>query len=164
MLDHPSSLFCHFFEMLFHISVLLGVSVAVIKHHGQKQLGKERVYFSIQFHITVYHPWKPGQELKQQESDAEAGKTAVNWFAPPCLLCVLFWFCLFVFCFLGFCFVWFLYTCQDDLWRLAPHTMSFPTSQSGRGAFSIEVPSSQRTLACDKLTKNHLTRLKKKIS
>jgi hypothetical protein len=41
------------------------LSIAAIKHHDQKQCGVERVYFSQQFHITVHHWGRPGQELKQ---------------------------------------------------------------------------------------------------
>lgn len=33
-----------------------------MKHHNQKQLGKERVYFSVLIHITVHHWRKSGQE------------------------------------------------------------------------------------------------------
>ena len=32
-----------------------GVSIIAIKHHYQKQFGKERVHFSLQFFITVHH-------------------------------------------------------------------------------------------------------------
>ena len=36
--------------------VLVGVAIAAIKHHDQKQLGEERVYFAhVQFHIIVHH-------------------------------------------------------------------------------------------------------------
>lgn len=44
-------------------SALIRFYVAVIKgHSGQKQLGMERVYFSL--HISVRHLGKPGQKLK----------------------------------------------------------------------------------------------------
>lgn len=66
-------LFCHSFALrcilvlftgifLFHawgsgmLNLILGrVSTAVVKHHDQKPLGEERVYFSLEFHIAVYH-------------------------------------------------------------------------------------------------------------
>jgi hypothetical protein len=41
-------------------SVLVEVSIAVIKCHDQKQLGKERVYFVVQ--LVVHHSGKAGQE------------------------------------------------------------------------------------------------------
>ena len=41
-------------------SVLVEVSIAVIKCHDQKQLGKERIYFILQ--LVVHHSGKAGQE------------------------------------------------------------------------------------------------------
>lgn len=38
--------------------VLVSVSMAVIKHRDQKQLGKERVYFSLHVRTTVAHEGK----------------------------------------------------------------------------------------------------------
>lgn len=40
------------------------VSIAVIGHHEHKQLEEEEVYFSLQFHITVHHRRKSGQEIR----------------------------------------------------------------------------------------------------
>jgi hypothetical protein len=34
--------------------VLIRLSVAMIKHQGQSNFGKERVYFSFHFHITLH--------------------------------------------------------------------------------------------------------------
>jgi hypothetical protein len=34
-------------------AVLVRVTIAVMKHCDQKQLGEERVYFTLEFHITV---------------------------------------------------------------------------------------------------------------
>lgn len=45
------------------------------KHHGQKQLGQEMVYFRLQ--LLVCHPGKPGQELKA-ETDAESMEDATH--------------------------------------------------------------------------------------
>jgi hypothetical protein len=47
---------------LIPISVLVRVSIALIKHHDQKQLEEVRAYFILQG--TVHHPGKPGQKLK----------------------------------------------------------------------------------------------------
>lgn len=43
------------------ICVLVRVSIAVVKHHDQKRLGKERVY-GLYFQVTVYDCRKSGQE------------------------------------------------------------------------------------------------------
>ena len=43
-------------------SLSLRVSVTVVKHHDQNQVGDERVYFILQ--LVVHHPGKSGQELK----------------------------------------------------------------------------------------------------
>ena len=51
------------------------ISIAVRRHHDQKQLGEERVYFSLHFHITGQHGGKSGQELKQWRN-LEAGADA----------------------------------------------------------------------------------------
>ncbi|XP_076412618.1 uncharacterized protein LOC121824298 isoform X3 [Peromyscus maniculatus bairdii] len=37
------------------------LSIIVIKHHNQKQLEEQRIYFSLEFHITVHHQRKSGQ-------------------------------------------------------------------------------------------------------
>ena len=42
--------------------VLVRSTIAVIKHHGQKQLGKERVYFILQ--LIIHHARKSGQDLE----------------------------------------------------------------------------------------------------
>jgi hypothetical protein len=44
--------------------ILIRVSVAVLKHHDQKSLRKERLYFILQ--LIFHHPGKSGQELKAQ--------------------------------------------------------------------------------------------------
>ena len=44
------------------ISGLVRVSSAVVKRHGQKQLGEKKGLFFLLFHITVYHWRKLGQE------------------------------------------------------------------------------------------------------
>lgn len=36
-------------------SVLVMVSIAVIRPHDQKQLEEERIYFRFHIHITVHH-------------------------------------------------------------------------------------------------------------
>lgn len=39
-----------------HRSLFLSYfSIAVIKHHDQKQHGEEMIYLILQLHITVYH-------------------------------------------------------------------------------------------------------------
>ena len=42
--------------------VLVGISIAVTKHHDKKQLGEERIFFILWF--IFHHPGKSGQELK----------------------------------------------------------------------------------------------------
>ena len=54
-------------------SVLVRASIAVIKHHDQKQLVEERVCFSLQF--AVHHPGKSDRP-ETQGRDLEAGADA----------------------------------------------------------------------------------------
>lgn len=56
------------------ISVLIRVSIAVIKHHDQKQLGEGRTYF------TLYHAGKSGLEVKPRSQWITA-----YWLASPSL-------------------------------------------------------------------------------
>jgi hypothetical protein len=51
------------------------VSITEMKHSDKKQVGQERVLFSLCFHITVHHWRKSGQELKQG-CNLEAGADA----------------------------------------------------------------------------------------
>jgi hypothetical protein len=60
------------------------VSIAVIKTN-QKPLGQERVYFSLQFPITVHHCGKSQQELRQGRN-LEAGTDAEAMEGGVCLL------------------------------------------------------------------------------
>ena len=43
---------------------LIRLSITLVKYHGQKQVGEERVCFSLHFHIAVHHQRKSGQEPK----------------------------------------------------------------------------------------------------
>jgi hypothetical protein len=38
------------------------VSMAVVRPHGQRKLEEERVYFSLEFHVTVCYQRMSGQE------------------------------------------------------------------------------------------------------
>lgn len=65
----------------------LGVSVAVIKYHD-KRLGKQRVYFSLQFYITVHHWERSGQEFKGRNLQAgtqEKARRNAAYRLAPCL-------------------------------------------------------------------------------
>ena len=53
----------------------LRFSIAVIKDHDQEQVGKERTYFSFQFHCTGHYSGSSQKELKQG-GDVEAGVDA----------------------------------------------------------------------------------------
>ena len=46
--------------------VLVRTFIAVIKHHDQKQLGEERVSFSVQFHNTLITEGSQGRHLRQE--------------------------------------------------------------------------------------------------
>ena len=64
-----------------------------MKHHDQKQLGEEKVYFP-QFHTIVLHQKHAGQELKRgkkPECGADAEATEECCFLPfsPALLSLL---------------------------------------------------------------------------
>ena len=55
------------------------VSITEMKHSDKKQVGQERVLFSLCFHITVHHWRKSGQELKQgQNLETGAGAEATD--------------------------------------------------------------------------------------
>ena len=45
--------------------VLIRVSVAVMKHRDQKQFVTERIYFILNFQVTVHHWEKQEQEVKE---------------------------------------------------------------------------------------------------
>lgn len=66
-------------------TALVRVFIAVIKHQGQKQLGKEQVYSSLQ--LSSHNPSPPPKELGAGR-DAEATKgcyllTHSSWLAEP---------------------------------------------------------------------------------
>jgi hypothetical protein len=126
------------------------VSIAVIKHHDQKQPGQERVYFSLQFHTTDHHWGKSGQELRQELIQRPWRNTAYR-LAPHGLLSLL------------------SYTIQDHQPRDGtPHSELSPlpltTNQENdpevwpqvhlvrEDIFSIEIPPFKMTLACVQLT------------
>lgn len=46
------------------VTTCIRVSVAVIKHDEQKQLGKERIYFILK--LVVHYLGRSGQELKSK--------------------------------------------------------------------------------------------------
>ena len=55
--------------------VLVRVSIAVMKHHGQKASWEGKGLFGLHFCIAVHHQRKAGQELKQNRN-LEAGTEA----------------------------------------------------------------------------------------
>lgn len=61
-------------------------SVAVMKHRDQKQLGEERGFFGLLFHISEGEG--SGQELKQEQRQ-DPWESAVYWLAPHALLRLL---------------------------------------------------------------------------
>lgn len=50
--------------LLVPFSIVVRISIDVIKYQSQKQLGQKRIYFTLQFHTIVCHGGKPGKELK----------------------------------------------------------------------------------------------------
>ena len=55
------------------VIVLVGVSLAVIKHHDPKPLGEERVYFILQFRVPSLNEVRVGtrgKNLKAETGDA----------------------------------------------------------------------------------------------
>lgn len=65
----------------------LGVSMAVIKHQNQKQLGEEKAYFILQL-IRDVRAQTQGRNL-ETGTEAEAMGSAVYWLAPHGLLSLL---------------------------------------------------------------------------
>jgi hypothetical protein len=62
------------------------VSVAEIKHHDQKQLGEESVYFNLCILITALHKGKLRQEWGSQELMQRPWRSAAYWLALPAFL------------------------------------------------------------------------------
>jgi hypothetical protein len=65
-----------------------------MKHHDQKARWEGKTLTGLQFHITVHHQRKSGQELKQGRkleagADAEAMEGAAYWLATCGLLNLL---------------------------------------------------------------------------
>jgi hypothetical protein len=52
------------------------VSIVVINHHDQKQVGEEKVYFSLQFNIIVHQQGESVRELQESWFLAERGDTS----------------------------------------------------------------------------------------
>ena len=74
------------------------ISTGVIKHHNEKQLGKERIDFSLRFHSTVHH-WNLEAGANGEAIDYGCCLLACSpWLAQPA--------CFFLF--VCFCFFWFL--------------------------------------------------------
>lgn len=69
-------------QCLHHCEWVSSFSVALIEHHEQKGLGEERVYFSLQSHITVCH-WR---NSGQAETEARPRRSVFSWLAPLCFL------------------------------------------------------------------------------
>lgn len=64
---HPlgsSSVLCVQSYAIWKVFIIVRASIAVIKHHGQKQLGNERVHLAYNFRVTLHHWWALGLELK----------------------------------------------------------------------------------------------------
>ena len=77
-------------------SILVRVSIAVMKHHDQKASWGWKGLFSLHFHIAVHHQGKSGQELTQDRNleagaDAEAigGVLLIGLFPLACSACFL---------------------------------------------------------------------------
>jgi hypothetical protein len=73
------------------LSVFVGVTDAVMKHHVQKQAGEERLYLTHASTPIVYHGKKSGQEFKQHGNRevgayAEAIEGAAYWIAQIAFL------------------------------------------------------------------------------
>ena len=134
--------------------ILVSVSTAAMKHHGQEASCKKKGLFDLHFYITIHHQRKPGQEPKQGRN-LEAGSDA-EAVEECCLLTCSTWLC--------------LLSCKvaDHQPRDAtthnvpdpPHNRlrkcspGLPTIWPYGSMFSIEDSSFQITLPCVKLTKD----------
>ena len=76
---------------LYETPDLVMVSIAVIKHHDQKQTGRKTVYFILaSVQVTLHHGWTSGQELKAGISRQEKPQgSPAYWFAHHGLLSLL---------------------------------------------------------------------------
>ena len=68
-----------YFFIIIHLC-LSYLSIAMIRHHDQEQLEKQRVYFILQF--VIHHPGKSGKEFKagtwRQELMEKSGKVLLT--------------------------------------------------------------------------------------
>jgi hypothetical protein len=74
-------------------SVLVGVSIAAIKHHDQDASWEGNGWLDLYFHFAVLHQRKSGQELKQGRNLEEAAVAeamegcfllaSFSWLAQP---------------------------------------------------------------------------------
>ena len=56
------------------VNVLIRVSIAVMKHHNQRSVGRKGS-FSLHFHVIVHHQRKSGQKFKQSRNQEPVAET-----------------------------------------------------------------------------------------
>ena len=126
----------------------LRVTIAVMKHHNQKLLGEEWVLFGL--YVQTHNPLrgdKEGAQTKQKPGDRSRCRDRGG---GCCLLAYSSWF-------VQPAFLQHLGT-PAQVWhhsQCLPYQQlikKMPTAQSYGGNFSIEVPSSEMTPACVKLS------------
>jgi hypothetical protein len=66
----------HLYLQIYLKQVIFMVSIVVINHHDQKQVGEEKVYFSLQFNIIVHQQGESVRELQESWFLAERGDTS----------------------------------------------------------------------------------------
>lgn len=123
----------------------------MIKHHDQKQLWEERVYFILHFQVAVHYWGKSGWELKTGMCKQEGCRVRkgmvftvlVLMALSPCSLCSSL---------PQTTYSWMAPTPSHINHESRICTIGLLTDQSGGGIFLIYcVPSSQMTVACIKL-------------
>lgn len=120
-------------------------SIAGIKHHKQNQLGKGRVYLSLQLQSIAEEI--QGRSWRQEPRGRnwnKAWRNTANWLAPHCSA--------------------YLLIAPSNCWEVAPPTVDWTLPHQSlfkkmcyrlsRGIFSTDVSSSQMTVARAKLTRN----------
>ncbi|ERE75254.1 hypothetical protein H671_4g12780 [Cricetulus griseus] len=66
-------------EVDYSVSKKLSVSIAMRKHHDQKQLGKKRIYLTFPYHSSSLKEVRTGTQARQelkQDRNLEAGADA----------------------------------------------------------------------------------------
>jgi len=69
--------------------VFVSVTIAVVKHNDQKQVGEERVYFAYDFTPLFITEGSRGRKSNSRNLETQTREDAAYWLAPHGLLRLL---------------------------------------------------------------------------